>query len=88
MHEETTEHYITEALAATIAVAETRTLVGENVQIKVNDAEPISYKISEISTVTGINGLKYTAGVGFTWTISAENANDRLELIYTCEETK
>lgn len=90
MHEETTIHYIEEPLDATIAISETRKLVGDTIQVKIgnDDTNIQTYQISDLSIGDGVDGIKYTEGVGFTWTVKEQNRNDRLELIYTCEETK
>ena len=90
MHEESDIHYIEEPLPATVTVSETRKLVGDTVQVKIGDDDTNiqTYQISDLSTGEGVDGIKYTEGVGFTWTVKEANRNDRLELIYTCEETK
>ena len=90
MHEETATHYIEEPLASIVTVSETRKLVGDTVQVKIGDDDTNiqTYQISDLSTGEGIDGIKYTEGVGFTWTVTEAHRNDRLELIYTCEEAK
>ncbi len=84
----TTTHTVETALDSTITIPETRTLAGDTIKLKIGDAAPISYKISEISTESGKDGIKYTPGVGFTWTIKKANENDRLELIYTYQKAQ
>ena len=90
MHKEPATHYIEEPLPATVTISETRKLVGDTVQVKIGDDDTNiqTYQISDLSTGEGVDGIKYTEGVGFTWTVKEANRNDRLELIYTCEETK
>ena len=90
MHEKTATHYIEEPLASTVTVSETRKLVGDTVQVKIGEdnTNTKTYQISDLKVGDGVDGIKYTEGVGFTWTVTEANRNDRLELIYTCEETK
>ena len=78
------EHiYMTEDVPVTINIPETKTIISD-IQVKIGNGTPTAYTLNELRN--GIDGLKYTDGVGFTWTITDINTlNKELYISYTVQ---
>ena len=78
------EHiYMTEDVPVTINIPETKTIISD-IQVKIGNGTPTAYTLNELRN--GIEGLKYTDGVGFTWTITDINTlNKELYISYTVQ---
>ena len=78
------EHiYMTEDVPVTINIPETKTIISD-IQVKIGNGTPTAYTLNKLRN--GIDGLKYTDGVGFTWTITDINTlNKELYISYTVQ---
>ena len=78
------EHiYMAEDVPVTINIPETKTIISD-IQVKIGNGTPTAYTLNELRN--GIDGLKYTDGVGFTWTITDINTlNKELYISYTVQ---
>ena len=78
------EHiYMAEDVPVTINIPETKTIISD-IQVKIGNGTPTAYTLNKLRN--GIDGLKYTDGVGFTWTITDINTlNKELYISYTVQ---
>ena len=77
-----TKTYTISAEGETIVeIPETREIISK-VTVKIGD-ETNSYTLDELSTENGVDGLKYTSGVGFKWTVTNEKVlKNKLSIEY------
>ncbi|MBQ9658626.1 MAG: Cna B-type domain-containing protein [Clostridia bacterium] len=78
---ETKTYTISAEGETTVEIPETREIISK-VTVKIGD-ETNSYTLDELSTENGVNGLKYTSGVGFKWTVTNEKVlKNKLSIEY------
>ena len=77
--------YMTENVPVTISIPETKTIIS-NVEVKIGNEASTKYTLVQLKN--GVNGLKYTEGVGFTWEITdTDILNKELYISYTVQGT-